>query len=409
MMTKLRPKDIFLYDPDLHDSALCSSGDLRMAKRQSVWGRWYKTPSLASQLLDKGAVSFVQAAHEGDEKELHVTVSQCQENQLVLKTAYGPLGEDAAQDTGEIQITRYETAQNKHGHTYMGIIELPSIQAIPGIDALSDGERQSIQEAKHSFGQALGIYLLAMDGRSWAGRGPQPKDGGLASAEKEELTQLRQEKSLWQTEKEELIRLRMEAKNRQNVMGELERLRQELSAERLAHENDRKDYEERLEKQAQYIERIKKAAATQTGEVLSLKKQLEAQETAPAAAKPVHKKKPVHDPGLTLPPFMTKRDYTQVLDLLLRGRQISLIGGEASWQQRMQHRFPAIVIVSGRPGEDRIIKESSLVVVNTIDGKTPEIRWAIDEARDKGVPSLSIPRSYNLNRFAEIIVNYVSK
>lgn len=417
MMTKLRPKDIFLYDPALHVSQLCTSGDLRMAKRQAVFGRWYKTPSLAAQLLEKGSLSFT-FSHEGEEKELTLTLSQREDSHLVLQAAYGKAG-TSLQDAGTLALTRYETAQNKHGRTYMGIIEVPEADL-----GLEEPELAKVQEAKHAIAQALGMYLLAMDDRSWAGTIPQQAPAAalsdqpdtanevapLTSAEKDELLQLRQEKKSWQSEHEELVRLRLEAKNRQNVMAELERLRQELSAERLAHENDRKDYEDRLEKQAQYIDRIKKAAATQTGEVLSLKKQLEQQAIAPdSQKKPAAKKKAVHDPGLTLPPFMTQRDYTQVLDLLLRGRQIALAGGEHSWQQRMQRRFPAIVIVSGRAGDDRLIKDSSLVVVNTIDGKTPLIRWALDEARDKGVPSLEIPRSFNLNHFAQVIVGYVSK
>lgn len=54
-----------------------------------------------------------------------------------------------------------------------------------------------------------------------------------------------------------------------------------------------------------------------------------------------------------------------------------------------------------------MLKESALLVINMEDGKTPLIRWAITEAKEKGCPILPIGPT-NLNGFAKAIVGRVS-
>ncbi len=80
----------------------------------------------------------------------------------------------------------------------------------------------------------------------------------MMGKEKEELQQLREEKAQMDADKEELLRLRLEVKNRTTVLAELERLRQELESERAGREQERKQYEDRIRKQEQYIERSRK-------------------------------------------------------------------------------------------------------------------------------------------------------
>ena len=57
-MAKLRPRDIFFNDP-YFDYATCSKpGDLRLAKRVEVFGKWYKTPNLVTTLLSQERLTF---------------------------------------------------------------------------------------------------------------------------------------------------------------------------------------------------------------------------------------------------------------------------------------------------------------------------------------------------------------
>ena len=104
---------------------------------------------------------------------------------------------------------------------------------------------------------------------------------------------------------------------------------------------------------------------------------------------------------------MTQRDYTRQLDRFLTGRQLALAGGDPDWQRRIQRRFGAVVIISGQPGDDRMLTEAALLVIKMEDGKTPLIRWAITEAKEKGCPILPIGPT-NLNGFAKAIVGRVS-
>ena len=240
----------------------------------------------------------------------------------------------------------------------------------------------------------------------------------LKGKEKEELQQLREEKAQMDADREELLRLRLEAKNRTAVLSELERLRQELDAERTGREQDRKQYEDRIRKQEQYIEKIKETASSQIAELLALRKELNKRQVRPDMTKgqaprkvtPQEASRSVRDPedrGLDLPSFMTQRDYTRQLDRFLTGRQIALAGGDPDWQRRIQRRFGAVLLISGQPGDDRMLKEASLLVVNLEDGKTPLVRWAITEAKENNCPILSVGPT-NLNGFAKAIVGRVS-
>ena len=131
---------------------------------------------------------------------------------------------------------------------------------------------------------------------------------------------------------------------------------------------------------------------------------------APRKVTPQEASRSVRDPedrGLDLPSFMTQRDYTRQLDRFLTGRQIALAGGDPDWQRRIQRRFGAVLLISGQPGDDRMLKEASLLVVNLEDGKTPLVRWAITEAKENNCPILSVGPT-NLNGFAKAIVGRVS-
>ncbi len=55
-----------------------------------------------------------------------------------------------------------------------------------------------------------------------------------------------------------------------------------------------------------------------------------------------------------------------------------------------------------------MLKESTLLVLNMEDGKTPVIRWAVTEAKEKGCPILTIGPT-NLNGFAKAVIEYVKK
>ena len=92
---------------------------------------------------------------------------------------------------------------------------------------------------------------------------------------------------------------------------------------------------------------------------------------------------------------MTQRDYTRQLDRFLTGRQIALAGGDPDWQRRIQRRFGAVILISGQPGDDRMLKEASLLVVNLEDGKTPLVRWAV-RSQENNCPSLRVSLT-NLN------------
>lgn len=119
-------------------------------------------------------------------------------------------------------------------------------------------------------------------------------------------------------------------------------------------------------------------------------------------------KRPSEDRGLELPSFMTQRDYTHSLDRFLAGRQIALAGGTPEWQGRIKRRFPTAAVLSGYTGDDRILRASTLLVINLSEGQTDLVKWAMAAARDMGCPCLPI-KTTNLNGFAKAVVEYAKK
>lgn len=409
-MTKLRPRDIFFNDP-YFDYATCSKpGDLRLAKRVEVFGKWYKTPSLVTTLLSQERLTFSRHTGTDQEDALVLRIYERTADRLLINTYYTSKQNPEEIYAGTIHLERYDMAQTMESFSYMGIIDLLMLQTDSQILGLTD-VFEDVQMAKHAAAHALGIYLMAICDQPWSDEavtGGQETPAMMMGKEKEELQQLR----------EELLRLRLEAKNRTAVLSELERLRQELDAERTGREQDRKQYEDRIRKQEQYIEKIKETASSQIAELLALRKELNKRQVRPDLTKgqaprkvtPQEASRSVRDPedrGLDLPSFMTQRDYTRQLDRFLTGRQIALAGGDPDWQRRIQRRFGAVLLISGQPGDDRMLKEASLLVVNLEDGKTPLVRWAITEAKENNCPILSVGPT-NLNGFAKAIVGRVS-
>ena len=414
-MTKLRPRDIFFNDP-YFDYATCSKpGDLRLAKRVEVFGKWYKTPSLVTTLLSQERLTFSRHTGTDQEDALVLRIYERTADRLLINTYYTSKQNPEEIYAGTIHLERYDMAQTMESFSYMGIIDLLMLQTDSQILGLTD-VFEDVQMAKHAAAHALGIYLMVICDQPWSDEavtGGQETPAMMMGKEKEELQQLREEKAQMDADREELLRLRLEAKNRTAVLSELERLRQELDAERTGREQDRKQYEDRIRKQEQYIEKIKETASSQIAELLALRKELNKRQVRPDMTKgqaprkvtPQEASRSVR--GLDLPSFMTQRDYTRQLDRFLTGRQIALAGGDPDWQRRIQRRFGAVLLISGQPGDDRMLKEASLLVVNLEDGKTPLVRWAITEAKENNCPILSVGPT-NLNGFAKAIVGRVS-
>ena len=409
-MTKLRPRDIFFNDP-YFDYATCSKpGDLRLAKRVEVFGKWYKTPSLVTTLLSQERLTFSRHTGTDQEDALVLRIYERTADRLLINTYYTSKQNPEEIYAGTIHLERYDMAQTMESFSYMGIIDLLMLQTDSQILGLTD-VFEDVQMAKHAAAHALGIYLMAICDQPWS-------DEAVTGGQETPAMMMGKEKAQMDADREELLRLRLEAKNRTAVLSELERLRQELDAERTGREQDRKQYEDRIRKQEQYIEKIKETASNQIAELLALRKELNKRQVRPDLTKgqaprkvtPQEASRSVRDPedrGLDLPSFMTQRDYTRQLDRFLTGRQIALAGGDPDWQRRIQRRFGAVLLISGQPGDDRMLKEASLLVVNLEDGKTPLVRWAITEAKENNCPILSVGPT-NLNGFAKAIVGQVS-
>lgn len=419
-MAKLRPRDIFFNDPYFDYTTCSKPGDLRLAKRVEVFGKWYKTPNLVTTLLSQERLTFSRYTGTDKEDALVLRIYERTADRLLINTYYTSQQNPEEIYAGTIHLERYDMAQTMESFSYMGIIDLLMLQTDSQILELTN-VFEDVQMAKHAVAHALGIYLMAICDQPWSDEavtGGQETPAMMMGKEKEELQQLREEKAQMDADKEELLRLRLEAKNRTTVLAELERLRQELESERAGREQERKQYEDRIRKQEQYIEKIKETASGQIAELLALRKELNKRQVRPdLSSGQAHRKvtpqeasRSARDPedrGLDLPSFMTQRDYTRQLDRFLTGRQLALAGGDPDWQRRIQRRFGAVVIISGQPGDDRMLKESALLVINMEDGKTPLIRWAITEAKEKGCPILPIGPT-NLNGFAKAIVGRVS-
>ena len=399
-MTKLRPRDIFFNDP-YFDYATCSKpGDLRLAKRVEVFGKWYKTPSLVTTLLSQERLTFSRHTGTDQEDALVLRIYERTADRLLINTYYTSKQNPEEIYAGTIHLERYDMAQTMESFSYMGIIDLLMLQTDSQILGLTD-VFEDVQMAKHAAAHALGIYLMVICDQPWSDEavtGGQETPAMMMGKEKEELQQLREEKAQMDADREELLRLRLEAKNRTAVLSELERLRQELDAERTGREQDRKQYEDRIRKQEQYIEKIKETASSQIAELLALRKELNKRQVRPDMTKgqaprkvtPQEASRSVRDPedrGLDLPSFMTQRDYTRQLDRFLTGRQIALAGGDPDWQRRIQRRFGAVLLISGQPGDDRMLKEASLLVVNLEDGKTPLVAGPLRKPKKITAPS----------------------
>ena len=154
------------------------------------------------------------------------------------------------------------------------------------------------------------------------------------------------------------------------------------------------------------------SSSTPAASTASIKTTPAAESAAPTksteSVKPSPAKKSTADRGLELPSFMTQKDYTHSLDRFLAGRQIALAGGTSEWQRRIKHRFPTAIALSGHTDDERILRASTLLVLNLSEGQTDIIKWAMAAARDMGCPYLPI-KTTNLNGFAKAVVEYAQK
>ena len=62
--------------------------------------------------------------------------------------------------------------------------------------------------------------------------------------------------------------------------------------------------------------------------------------------------------------------------------------------------LPDGCVLSGYTGDDRILRASTLLVINLSEGQTDLVKWAMAAARDMGCPCLPI-KTTNLNGFAK--------
>ena len=82
-----------------------------------------------------------------------------------------------------------------------------------------------------------------------------------------------------------------------------------------------------------------------------------------------------------------------------------MAGGTPEWQRRIKRRFPTAAVLSGYTGDDRILRASSLLVLNLSEGQTDLVKWAMAAARDMGCPYIPI-KTTNLNGFAKAVMEY---
>lgn len=213
-MAKLRPRDIFFNDP-YFDYATCSKpGDLRLAKRVEVFGKWYKTPNLVTTLLSQERLTFSRYTGTDKEDALVLRIYERTADRLLINTYYTSQQNPEEIYTGTIHLERYDMAQTMESFSYMGIIDLLMLQTDSQILELTN-VFEDVQMAKHAVAHALGIYLMAICDQPWSDEavtGGQETPAMMMGKEKEELQQLREEKAQMDADKEELLRLRLEAK-----------------------------------------------------------------------------------------------------------------------------------------------------------------------------------------------------
>ena len=188
-MTKLRPRDIFFNDP-YFDYATCSKpGDLRLAKRGEVFGKWYKTPSLVTTLLSQERLTFSRHTGTDQEDALVLRIYERTADRLLINTYYTSKQNPEEIYAGTIHLERYDMAQTMESFSYMGIIDLLMLQTDSQILGLTD-VFEDVQMAKHAAAHALGIYLMVICDQPWSDEavtGGQETPAMMMGKEKEEL------------------------------------------------------------------------------------------------------------------------------------------------------------------------------------------------------------------------------
>lgn len=420
-MNTLRPKDIFFTDPYFEQARYCGPAELRKTKRVEILGKWHRVPVLASKLLADGALTFSHTTGSQDtQRRLTFRMYEQTTTRLFINTYLWTSQLQKEVYMGTIHIERYATMQKLHEFQYKGIIELVSIEQDDDIVDVAP-EYKLIQEVKHAFALALGMYLLAVSDTDWvqdtATDTPavSAATGSLTEKERDELQQLRKEKEEIASWKEELLRLRIEANNRKAVQAELQRLRQELTTERSERAKEKDIYEAQLRKKDADIENIKEKAAQQLNDMLAMRDELNALKAATVPAEKA--KKQLHtttetkpsanqEEDLSIPSFMSQHDYTRDLDNVLNCRRVSYIGGSIEWQQYVSARFPQLIMLWRQRDLALAIAESDMLIVHVNEGKTEEIKRAISLANEADCPVITTS-AYNLNNMAKDILKAV--
>lgn len=420
-MNTLRPKDIFFTDPYFEQARYCGPAELRKTKRVEILGKWHRVPVLASKLLADGALTFSHTTGSQDtQRRLTFRMYEQTTARLFINTYLWTSQLQKEVYMGTIHIERYATMQKLHEFQYKGIIELVSIEQDDDIVDVAP-EYKLIQEVKHTFALALGMYLLAVSDTDWvqdtATDTPavSAATGSLTEKERDELQQLRKEKEEIASWKEELLRLRIESNNRKAVQAELQRLRQELTTERSERAKEKDIYEAQLRKKDADIENIKEKAAQQLNDMLAMRDELNALKAATVSAEKAEKQlytttetKPSanQEEDLSIPSFMSQHDYTRDLDNVLNCRRVSYIGGSIEWQQYVSARFPQLIMLWRQRDLALAIAESDMLIVHVNEGKTEEIKRAISLANEADCPVITTS-AYNLNNMAKDILKAV--
>lgn len=420
-MNTLRPKDIFFTDPYFEQARYCGPAELRKTKRVEILGKWHRVPVLTSKLLADGALTFSHTTGSQDtQRRLTFRMYEQTTTRLFINTYLWTSQLQKEVYMGTIHIERYATMQKLHEFQYKGIIELVSIEQDDDIVDVAP-EYKLIQEVKHAFALALGMYLLAVSDTDWvqdtATDTPavSAATGSLTEKERDELQQLRKEKEEIASWKEELLRLHIESNNRKAVQAELQRLRQELTTERSERAKEKDIYEAQLRKKDADIENIKEKAAQQLNDMLAMRDELNALKAATVSAEKAEKRlhtttetKPSanQEEDLSIPSFMSQHDYTRDLDNVLNCRRVSYIGGSIEWQQYVSARFPQLIMLWRQRDLALAIAESDMLIVHVNEGKTEEIKRAISLANEADCPVITTS-AYNLNNMAKDILKAV--
>lgn len=422
-MNTLRPKDIFFTDPYFEQARYCGPAELRKTKRVEILGKWHRVPVLASKLLADGALTFSHTTGSQDtQRRLTFRMYEQTTTRLFINTYLWTSQLQKEVYMGTIHIERYATMQKLHEFQYKGIIELVSIEQDDDIVDVAP-EYKLIQEVKHAFALALGMYLLAVSDTNWvqdtATDTPavSAATGSLTEKERDELQQLRKEKEEIASWKEELLRLRIESNNRKAVQAELQRLRQELTTERSERAKEKDIYEAQLRKKYADIENIKEKAAQQLNDMLAMRDELNALKAATVSAEKAEKQlhtttetKPSanQEEDLSIPSFMSQHDYTRDLDNVLNCQRVSYIGGSMEWQQYVAARFPQLVMLIRQRDPMLAIEASNFVIIHVYEGETEEIKRVVAMAKEAHCAMITTS-AYNLNNMAKDVLQAVQQ